>query len=204
MQFRSPRLVRLEPFDDYLAHVGRRSRREWRYAQRAHAGDTVAEIPLERTSLLPWMRLWEGQIVEGRHPTWTYDVERFIAERYWRLLACSIGVHPLLVCGDYCYAGPPLYDKRAHPYAAKWMWFNAIRWAHEQGLAWLDLQGPGQTNWRALLEQPDASYKFLYVQEDIRAHPELAEPWLSQCCPCGYRQLVIKQEACRGCWANVA
>lgn len=198
MQFRSPRLVRLEPFDDYLAHIGRRARREYRYARSAHAGDSVAEIPLERASLSPWMQLWERQLVEGRHPKWTYTVEQFIAEG-WRALACSVAVHPLLVCGNYCYAGPPLYDKRAHPYAAKWMWFNAIRWAYEQGLSWLDLQGPGRTNWRALLEQPDASYKWIYISKSVRTHPENQAPWLSQRCACGWRQLVVKATPCLGC-----
>ena len=198
MVYRSPRLVRVEPFDDYLANVSKRARREWRYAQRAHAGETVAEIPLERAELQRWMSLWESQIVEGKNPKWTYSIDRFIAEG-WRLLACSVAVHPLLVCGEYCYAGPPLYDKRTHPYAAKFMWFSAVRWCHEQGVRWLDLQGPGRTNWRALLENPDVSYKWMYIYKETKRNPMAAEPWYSQCCQCGWRQLVTSREACKRC-----
>ena len=198
MVFRSPRLVRIEPFDDYLAHLGKRARREYRYAEHAYPLLSCAEVPLERAQIQRWMRLWEAQIVEGRHPTWTVSVDQFISEG-WRWLVSDIGAQPLLVCGSYCYAGPPIYDKEQDPYAAKFHWFAAIRWCAELGLEWLDLQGPGRTNWRALLEQPDRSYKWLFVQRDIREHPERAEPWLSQCCPCGWRQLVVRESPCVQC-----
>ena len=198
MVLRTPLLVRIEPWDDYLAHASRRCRREYRYALRAHPDAAYREVPLERTLLQRWMRVWEQQIVEGKHQKWTYSVERFEAER-WRLFDVGFGVHPLLVCGDYCYAGPPLYEKDKTPFAAKLMWFGAIRWCSENGIRWLDLQGNGQKTWRGLLEQPHQSYKWLFVQPDVREHPELAEPWWSQCCLCGWRQLVVRESTCLRC-----
>ena len=198
MLFRTPRLVKIEPWDDYLAHASKRTRREYRYACAAHPGDVYAEVPLERAELQHWMSVWERQIVEGKHQTWTYSVERFVDEG-WRLFRCEAGVHPLLVCDEYCYAGPPLYEKEATPYAAKCMWFGAIRWCSENAVKWLDLQGPGAMTWRALLQNPDASYKWRYVSPEDRAHPELAAPWLSQCCACGWRQLVERESPCRHC-----
>lgn len=197
MLFRTPLLVPIEPWADYLEHVGRRARREYRYAQRAYPSVVYREIPLERAYLQRWMRVWEEQMVEGRHPRWTYTAEQFERER-WRLFDVGIGVHPLLVCGDYCYAGPPLYDKTVHPHAAKLMWFGAIRWCAEHAIRWLDLQGPGRMTWRALLEHRDRSYKWLYVPSAAR-DPARAQPWYSQCCPCGWRQLVERETVCGGC-----
>lgn len=200
MLFRTPLLVQIEPWEQYLEHVSKRARREYRLAIRAHADARYREVPLERTQLQHWMWLWEQQMVEGRHPRWSYTAERFERE-HWRLFDVGVGVHPLLICGDYCYAGPPLYDKVAHPYAAKLMWFGAIRWCTENAIKWLDLQGPGRMTWRALLEQPNRSYKWLYVPQASRA-VALAQPWYSQCCPCGWRQLVEHETVCRGCGAS--
>lgn len=198
MLFRTPLLVPIEPWEAYLEHASKHARREYRHAAAAHPGCVYREIALERAYLQQWMLLWERQMVEGSHPRWTYSAEQFERER-WRLFDVGVGVHPLLVCDDYCYAGPPLYDKAAHPHAAKLMWFGAIRWCAEHAIKWLDLQGPGRMTWRALLEQHDRSYKWLYVPSETRAHPERAEAWYSQCCPCGWRQLVIREGLCRGC-----
>jgi hypothetical protein len=198
MVFRTPLLVRIEPWDEYLEHVSRRARREYRYAQAAHPDAAYREVPLERTLLQRWMDVWAEQIVEGKKQKWTYSVERFENEK-WLLFDCGVGVHPLLVCDDYCYAGPPLYEKEKTPYAAKFMWFGAIRWCAENGVKWFDLGGGSQKTWRGLLEEPIESYKWIFVQTSIRRHPELAEPWWSQCCNCGWRQLVTKQEVCNGC-----
>ena len=200
MAFRTPRLVRIEPWEQYLKNSSKRARREYRYAQRAHP-EEYREISLERSFLQRWMDVWEEQVVEGKHPKWIHAVDTFF-EHKWRVLACDSGIHPLLVCGDYCYAGPPLYRKKETPYAAKFMWFGTIRWCAEQGIKWLDLQGPGRSGvltWRKLLQEPDKSYKWLYVQPDIRENPDNAPAWISQCCPCGWRQLVVREGPCRGC-----
>ncbi len=198
MVLRTPLLVPIEPWDDYLARVSKRARREHRYAVKAHPNASYREVSMERPLLQRWMQVWAQQIVEGKRQTWTYSVERFVHER-WRLFDIGVGVQPLLVCGDYCYAGPPLYEKEKTPYAAKFMWFGAIRWCAEHGLRWLDLGGGSQKTWRGLLEAPIVSYKWLYVQTDVRHHPERAPPWYSQACACGWRQLVERESACLRC-----
>lgn len=196
MLLRTPLLIQIEPWEQYLEHIGKRARREYRYAVRAHPDAVYRETALERTHLQRWMRLWEQQMVEGRHPRWTYTAEQFERER-WRLFDVGVGVHPLLICDDYCYAGPPLYDKTAHPYAAKLMWFGAIRWCAENAIRWLDLQGPGRMRWNEL--KRDSSYKWRYVPRGADSHP-----WYSQCCVCGWRQLVSYPQRCNGCGANAA
>lgn len=197
MLLRTPLLVPIEPWEQYLEHISKRARREWRYASRSHPGACYREIPLERLQIQRWMQLWERQMVEGRHPRWTYSAEQFERER-WRLFTVGIGVQLLLVCDDYCYAGPPLYDKLEHPYAAKLMWFGAIRWCAEHAIKWLDLQGPGRMRWNEI--KRDSHYKWLYVPRSFSN----AMPWYSQCCPCGWRQLVFQPKQCAGCGANVA
>jgi hypothetical protein len=155
-------------------------------------------VPLDVDELKEWMALWAQQIVERHYPRWTYTAEQFRDEG-WRIVRCDHSLHPLLMCGDYCYAGPPLYDKRAHPLAARFMWFSSIRFAFEQGLQWFDLGGGDRKTWRKAVAERDESYKWQYVTRKVKEHPELEEPWYSQICPCGYRQLVLKEEPCRRC-----
>lgn len=192
MILKTPRLVRVEPFDDYLAHLSYSGRRKYRKTR-----GTYSEVPFDAELLARWMALWETQIVNGKRVKFRkYTPERYRREG-WRLFRAEAALHPLLVCGDYCYGGPPLYDKREHPEMAARCWFGAIRWCAENGIAWFDLGGGSQKTWRGLLESPDRSYKWLYVQRDVKRNPILAQSWKVQVCrECGWRQLVYAENAC--------
>ena len=191
MQMKTPRLVRIEP--KYVENVPKRARYERKQAlAQSLAFDC---IDFDCGILDRYMRLWSVQI---KKPWGRYSVDRFEREN-WTLFASGSALHPVLICDDYAYAAAPMYDKTLHPWAAKFMWFSLIDWLIADGtVRWLDLGGGSQRTWRQLVENPDKSYKWLYVQRQYR-DPVNCRPWRSQVCRCGWRQLVERESSCRGC-----
>ena len=191
MQLKTPRLVRIE--SDYPAHISKRARYERKQVfDRSDFGHLGMDVP----KLAYWMAVWERQIVDGRHPKWhRYTPEKFEAEG-WTLYGNELGIHPILICDEYAYAGPPLYDKTRTPWMARFLWFHTID-ALDSIVSWLDLGGGSNGTWRDLLRNPDKSYKWLYVQPDLRKEP--APPWRVQVCQCGWRQLIYEPTQCARC-----
>lgn len=197
MQLKTPRLLRLT--HDYVPSCGKRTRYERRKAFAAGAAESYRRLEFDRDRLAAFMELWTRQRVYGHKPHWhRYTPEKFEQEQ-WSLFGCENGLHPVLICDDYAYAGPPLYDKTRRPWMARYLWFKLIDWLIDEGkVKWLDFGGGQQKTWRQLLEDPDISYKWQYIPKGQRS-PAIAEPWRSQVCRCGWRQLVTEPSPCRKC-----
>ena len=158
-----------------------------------------------------FMKLWERQEVGGKSPEWAFGIDYFQGQ--WergRLLVFYasnadddvLSVHPVEQHGFYVYAHPPLYDKGKHPQLAKFMWFNLMRWACENGIEHVDLGGGSNGTWRdcaaAHLNGP-FQYKWLYVPKDSKRHPDEEPPYVQMRCECGNKQLILGPEPCRDC-----
>lgn len=199
MLYKTPRLLRLTA--DYVAISGKRTRYERRraYAAGENTRQSYARLAFDCDRLAEFMALWTRQRVFGRRPQWhRYTPEKFERE-HWSVFGCALGLHPVLICDSYAYAGPPLYDKVRHPWLAKFLWFKLIDWLiDEDRVQWLDFGGGSQKTWQGLLETPDESYKWQYIPKSQR-DPAHARPWRVQLCRCGWRQLVTEAEPCRGC-----
>jgi hypothetical protein len=150
-----------------------------------------SEIPFDRQMVTEWMRLWEQQIVYGKHPKWQKWTTPEIFEKLGvRVFFSGVALQMLEVCGEYAYAQPVLYDKVKNPWAAKFMWFKAIEWCCENGVKYLDLDGGRGKTWRQkLIDHDGPLYKWMYVPRAVKRHPERAPEWKVYVCGCGWRTL---------------
>lgn len=187
---RTPLLVPIpRTFDEYLFSATKRARYEYKHAPKIDWREIEFDLPL----VTHWMRVWERQIVKGKHPIFRkYTPEKCQAlyeAGILRVFYCGIGLHMAEFCGDYVYCHSPLYEKKNA--IAKAMWFALIRYCCGK-VKWLDLGGGQQRRWNELVR--DANYKWLYVPRNVET-----KPWRVQICSCGWRQLVDEPRPCSRC-----
>lgn len=178
-------------FDEYLASVSKSARYEYKKAKRLAADVKFEEVPFNRQQVTQWMKLWEQQVVYGKHPKWQKWTTPEIFEKLGvKVFFCGAALQMLEVCGEYAYAQPVLYDKIKHPWAAKFMWFSVIEWCCNNGIKYLDLDGGNGKTWKQKLEAKDGpAYKWMYVPKYVKQHPEEAADWRVLVCSCGWRTL---------------
>ena len=141
-----------------------------------------------------FIRLWEQQVVFGRHPRWSLSAQDMNKLHLRMFMLDDIAVHGIEHCGRYAYAHPPLYDKRRRPELARAIWFRTIEWCCNNDVDYLDLGGLAGRDWPTLIRHrrhfANLQYKWAFVPEDVKRHPE-KEPQLYQLrCGCGWKELV--------------
>lgn len=203
---KTPLLIPIpDSFDDYLASVSKSARYEHKQAMKAGAGLEWHETTPTLASVAYWMEFWTTQTVEGKHPNWRqWTPAKALKIPGLKAFAAGENVSTafqlLEVCGHYAYAWPVLYDKVRNPWAAKFMWFNLIRWCCEsrawldEPIKYLDLGGGNGRTWVRLVLDYQAGkvtgYKWLYVPRAIKEGGAMLYDWnVFVCERCMWRTL---------------
>ena len=168
-------------FDDYLKSLSRHARADYAYV-RKHNRDLVYErVPYEHSLVQGFMQLWEQQMVRGQRIKWAFGVdyvEELAAKDELMLFrGGDVALHFIQKRRGFWECHPPMYDKKyCKRYLAKYMWFNLIKYAMDQGLGPLDMGG-GIDDWREMIrrkeEFPYSRYKFRYVPVEVQKNPDL-------------------------------
>lgn len=174
-------------FERYLRSLSKVSRKNYKYAQKHNQDLTYTKIPFDRNLVEKFMKLWEQQIIRGRHRRWKFGVGHVEElERQNKLMvfaACNEetfqAVHFVQLHENYIEAHPPMYDKQygSKRYLAKWMWFNLIKYAMDNNFPPIDMGGPIDTSWREMIKRREEfknpKYKWLYVPQIVKSSPDL-------------------------------
>jgi len=177
-------------FEDYIRSLSKKGKQNFAYTM-SHNEDLVyRHVPFEKETVHQFMQLWERQLVRGKNIQWAFPVEhveRIALEGRLYLFAAYKGeaivaLHFVESHGNYIEAHPPMYEKSAenkNRYLAKWMWFNLIKFAMDNGLPRLNLGGGIDTSWREMIKRREEfqnpKYKWLYVPSDVKNNPD-AQP----------------------------
>lgn len=179
-------------FETYIASLSRHARKDWAYVQKHNADLVYEEIPYQPQEVERFMRIWEQQTIHGNEVVrWGFDISHVtnLYERgVLRVFRAKQGdevksMHFVEKHGVYIEAHPPMYDKKdSKRYLAKFMWFHLIEWATKNGVHWVDLGSGDRGTWRDLVanraQYKRIAYKWLYVAESVKQHPEREEPYL--------------------------
>lgn len=186
------RTDQFKTFDEYLASLTRKARKEYHRIAKLYSGvyyavwDDPTDFPV--LDVRDFMALWERQLIRGKHVEWAFPVEH-VEDLFWKhqlmLFNASdakeniLALHFIQQRDGYWECHPPMYDKVKHPSLAKFMWFMLIRFSIEHGhLGVLDFGG-GVDDWREHIrrraEFPNPRYKWLYVPERAKEDPD-SEP----------------------------
>lgn len=173
-------------FEDYLASLSKKARKQYTYAEKHNADLTYQEVPYDELQVGTYMALWARQLVRGQPIEWAFPVATvsdWMARGELKVFACERAMQFIQKRNGYWDCHPPMYEKteeNLQRYLAKWMWFNLIRYAHGQSLI-LNLGG-GPDDWREHIrrraEFPNPRYKWTYVPEAIKRNPDLAPPYI--------------------------
>lgn len=173
-------------FDDYIASLSKKARKQYKYVQKNNADLSYDEIPYDEEMVGRYMALWSNQLVRGNPIEWAFPVGTVTdwAQRgELKVFRSELALQFIQKRNGYWDCHPPLYEKtpeNQRRYLAKYMWFNLIRHAHRHSLI-LNLGG-GPDDWREHIrrraEFPNPRYKWAYVPEAIKNNPELAPPYV--------------------------
>lgn len=172
-------------FQTYLKSLSKHARKDYSYVQKHNQDLTYEKVDFDLELVRRFMGIWETQLIRGKTVTWAFPVEHIadLATRGELLLFRAIrdheplAVHFVQLRSGYIECHPPMYDKvHSKRYLAKYMWFNLIKYCMEHNLGPLDMGG-GPKSWREHIvrraEFPNPQYKWIYVPEHVKQHPEL-------------------------------
>ena len=170
-------------FEEYLASLSKKSRKQYSYVQKHNADLHYEEIPYNEELVGRYMALWQRQLVRGQPIEWAFPIGTVTdwAQRGELLVfKCERAVQFIQKRDGYWDCHPPMYEKTEENmdrYLAKWMWFELLRFAHENQLGVLNLGG-GVDVWREHIrrrdEFPNPRYKWQFVPDNIKDNPETA------------------------------
>lgn len=168
-------------FDEYLASLSKSARKNWRFAQKnnpVHYKKTLVTRELVQS----WMDLWGRQLIRGEHRQYAFRAEALEGKNILYFVAIDltgiIAMQFVEVIDGYMNCHPVMYDKEkyADRYLSKWMWFNLIKWAIENGIEIVDLGGGNDDDWHEMIrtreKYPNPAYKWMYVPGDVKFKPK--------------------------------
>lgn len=211
---RTPLLVNVGDFrtpESYLLSLRKKARWKWRCSEVDFGDFTYREVPYDGGQVRYYMRLWEGQRVNGSPTRWVFGpdyFDRLASQLHLRIFIieyahCDVAMHPVEQFGPLLYTQPVLYDKEVFPGAARFMWFKLMFWAiRDHETRWIDLGGGFHGTWQDFLRnRSDAAFKYKwdYVPKSVKENPNAQIPYFVQRCGCGYKQLVTALRKCPGC-----
>lgn len=167
-------------FEEYLSKLSKAARKNYKYAMKHNANLVYKKTDFSRVR--EFMELWTKQLVRGKHPEWAFPiqtVENWYLKGELMVFESNVSLQFIQKRDGYWECHPPLYSKErdSEHYIGKWMWFNLIKYAIENKLNPLNLGGGIDTSWREMIrhreEFPNPKYKWTYVPEETKLHPEL-------------------------------
>lgn len=173
---------KFKSFEEYLSYLGKPAKKNHRYAEKHNAGVIHKEVGFAPAHVQYWMDLWGKQLIRGEYRQFAFGAEAlagknilcFDAIEGENTIACQF----VELSDGYMNCHPVMYDKQkyAKRYLSKFMWFDLIRWAIENGVEIVDLGGGNDDSWREMIrtrkEYPNPAYKWLYVPQFVKLNPE--------------------------------
>jgi len=194
MERKTPLLVPINgTFEKYVSGISRKGRKEYRRVMKLNERLEYKEVVFHKPLIEKFMDIWAHQLVRGRQIGWAFDLCHVQELDSRGLLRCfvayengePIAAHFVEQHGTYIECHPPMYDKEKYlgRSLAKFMWFSLIKKVHEDNCEeWLDLGGGDRGTWREFIASRHAHanprYKWLYVPERVKDHPEEQKPWV--------------------------
>ncbi len=175
-------------FGKYLKSLSKAEKKNYKYATKQNRDLTYFKTPFSRQLIEKFMRLWEQQVIRGRHRRWKFNINHIEnLEKQDQLMVFVAkdkddipqSVHFVQLHKNYIEAHPPMYDKSYgyDRYLAKWMWFNLIKYVMDNKLPHIDMGGPIDTSWREMIKRREefknSKYKWLYIPEGVKNNPDL-------------------------------
>lgn len=188
IMFKTPILIFTEgDFEEYIKSLSKPARKNYKATMKLNPDTVYKKIPYDRGLMEGFMKLWENQLIRGERRKWAFDggyLDNLHEETKLHCFAAYIGsecvsAHFVEQHDDYIECHPPMYNKERYSkmYMAKFMWFNAIKWAFEtEGVEWFDMGGGHRGTWRDVIrnrdEHPITKYKWMYVPEEVKKNPD--------------------------------
>ena len=187
----------IKDFDQYIKSLSPNARKHYKKAVNRNKDIEYACVDFDPVVAGNFMKLWERQIVEGRHIKWTFGLPylKYLAGKN-KLLCFTAQIKNTydIIClqfaeyyDNYVIGVAPLYDKDQYleRTIAKYMWFQLINYSiTHPGIKWVDLGAHGSRTWRELVflykKGTLNSYKWQFVPAYIKENPGLAEPYITR------------------------
>lgn len=169
-----------DTFEQYVASLSRKARKNYKYAMKMNVGVTYEEVPFDKQEVGRWMTLWEHQLIRGEYKTWAYPVEALEGKNIKCFRAVEgepIAFQFVELVDGYMNCHPVMYDKDrySHRYLSKFMWFRLLEWAIYHASI-VDLGGGIDDSWREMIKRreefPNPLYKWMYVPRDVKDNPD--------------------------------
>jgi len=176
-------------FDDYIKSLNKTGLKNYKYVKKHNQDLTYHAVTFHKPDIEHFMDVWGRQTIHGNESVgWAFGIGHVQTLNEKGVLRCfeacrgeeKIAMHFVEYHDGYVECHPPMYDKsvlNVKRYLAKYMWFNLIRYAIENGWKFLDLGSGDRGTWRELLENrhkyPRIKYKWLYIPKHIKDNPHL-------------------------------
>jgi hypothetical protein len=179
-------------FDAYLNLLSKPAKKNYLYVKKHNQDLSYSLAPFHKEEIETFMRVWEQQLVFGKPVQWAFPYSYVEALAKTGKLLCfraqkagvTMAIHFIQKRVGFWECHPPLYEKNEENekrYLAKYMWFSLINYFIEHKLGFLDMGG-GVDAWRETIhrraEFPNLNYKWVYVPEKAKQHPEREKPYI--------------------------
>lgn len=173
---------KFKTFDEYLSYLSKPAKKNYKFAQKHNQAAIYGRHEFLKTWLQKWMDLWGQQLIRGERRPFAFTVDALDGKNIICFSAVEfhgvIAVQFVEVIDGYMNCHPVMYEKEkyADRYLSKFMWFNLIKWAIENGIEIVDLGGGNDDDWREMIrtreQYPNPAYKWLYVPQFVKLNPE--------------------------------
>lgn len=187
-------MILIEPpptFKEYIESLSKKAKQNYAYTTKKNQDLTYESLPFVREEVEKFMQLWERQLIRGEYKQWAFPVEHVADLQSKGLLKVygasrngqRVSIHFIQKQEGFWECHPPLYEKQFGNarYLGKFMWFNLIRIACEEGLGILNMGGGIDTSWHEMIrrreEFPNPAYKWIYVPEVVKTYPTMSKDY---------------------------
>lgn len=191
---------------EYINGLNKSAKKNYKKAMRHKL--VMRRIPYDSCQVSDFMQFWSTKIGN----CWAFGPEYFDVLDTSDNLICfaayedqELVAHlPMEHFGDFMYAQPVMYDKDVVPYAAKFLWFEMLKWAcRREEIKVVDMGGGFNGLWPEFIvnrdRAPTFAYKWRFVSKEVKDNPDKEKPWLVQRCGCGWKGLTLAPKACPNC-----
>ena len=173
-------------FKQYIKSLTDNSRHQYRISRNKNRDVKYSKAIYNEEQMNTFMRMWEQQLIRGTRRHWAFPVGYVTEMEKKGLVKCFTAVKQGEVIalqfveqhGSYVECHPVMWDKSKYAKRdiAKFMWFSLIEYFIKlDGVDWLNLGCRGD-NWQDSIirrkEFPEATYKWVYVPQEVKEHPE--------------------------------
>lgn len=180
---------------EYIASLSRKARKNYRAVVKRNPFTVYTELEYVPEMVEDFMKLWEQQLIRGERRQWAFGIDHVTALHQRGVLklfgaldverafagdmeGSVVALHFVENHNGYVECHPPMYDKEKYKgrSLAKFMWFHLMMWGVEHNIAFMDMGGGSEPNWREMVRNrakyPNPAYKWVYVPKEVKDNPD--------------------------------